>query len=82
MTVQHPIVTFDLEMSRQDEIRHRVEAGRLVRLADDHRSSIASAVCQWAGQTLIHFGEYLQRHRRRPVAGDLAAMAGALRISR
>ena len=82
MSVQHPIISFEVAISHQDELIHQADVKRLAGAVDVGRPRLLGDAKRRAGQALVRLGERLQANRRRANVGDLAAAAGALRIAR
>jgi hypothetical protein len=82
MCSQHPIIAFEVAIAHQDEMLHQANSQRLMGVAESGHRRVLGGVMQFAGQRLVRLGERLQTTRRRPNGGELAAAAGALRISR
>ncbi|HKG25066.1 MAG TPA: hypothetical protein VKB09_05415 [Thermomicrobiales bacterium] len=82
MSVQHPIISFEYAISHQDELIHQADVKRLAGAVEASEPRRLSGARRRVGQALVQLGERLQTTHRRAHAGDLAAAAGALRISR
>jgi hypothetical protein len=82
VSVQHPIISFEYAISHHDELIHQADVKRLAGAVDTSESRRLSGLKRRVGQALVQLGERLQATHRRANAGDLAAAAGALRISR
>lgn len=82
MSIQHPVISYDVAISLQDELIHQADVKRLSGAIKANESNWVSGVKRRVGQALVQFGERLQAPHRQANRGDLAAAAGALRISR
>jgi hypothetical protein len=82
MSAGHPLIAFDVAISHQDDLLQQAEDKRLVAVAGTTGHSFAGGFSDWMGHLLVRVGEHLQTTQRRPIAGDLDAAAGALRIAR
>jgi hypothetical protein len=82
MSMQHPIISFDVAISHQDDLLSQAETKRLVGTAETNGSGVLCDLKRSVGQALVRLGEHLQMGHRRAKAGDLGAAAGALRLSR
>jgi hypothetical protein len=81
MSAGHPLVAFDIAVSRREELLHQAEERRIVAIADATRSPFATGLRGHLGRLLVGLGERLQS-RPHPLVGDLATATGPLRISR
>ena len=81
MSSQHPIIALEVAFAHQGEMLHQANSHRLSGVAESGHRRVLGGVKQVVGQRLIRLGERLQATRRTN-GGELAAAAGALRISR
>lgn len=82
MSAGHPLIAFDVAISRQDDLLQQAEEERLVAVAGMTGHAFAGGFSDWMGHLLIRVGEHLQTTKRHPLASDLDAATGALRIAR
>lgn len=82
MSSQHPIIAFEVAHVHQDEMLHRAEVHRLTDVAGSDQRQSFGGMKRVVGQALVRMGERLQAKQRRSNGSELAAAAGALRISR
>jgi hypothetical protein len=82
VSIQHPVLSFEVARSHREELIHRADNARLAGAVEAGGSNRFSRPKRRVGQALVRFGERLQATHRRANAGDLAAAAGALRLAR